>query len=139
MQEYITNFSLQIFPTLDFVSLILPNLRTPLWGFWHPLCQLFYNIDLRCCNKKFPLFKCILIFICHSVLQLEPCFFHHPSTSTPQIYFYFELHYYSVKSLVQRISSMISPVVWTRKKYTRINLPPCPPFSLLSYLPLSIT
>ncbi|CAN5951312.1 unnamed protein product, partial [Sphagnum jensenii] len=30
---------------------------------------------------------------------MNPWFFHHPSTSTPHIDSYFELHYYSAKSL----------------------------------------
>jgi len=92
MQEYTTNFSLQTFPTLDLVPFILPNLRTPLWGFWQPFWQLFYNIDSRYYYKKFPFPKCILTFICHLVLQLEPLlssssFKHQPLIAIP----YFEL------------------------------------------------
>jgi hypothetical protein len=49
-------------------------------------------------------------------------------------------YYYSVTSLAQRNSSTSSPVVWTRKK--KILERTCllaSPFSLLSYLPSSIT
>jgi hypothetical protein len=88
-----TNFDARIYDEyLDLVPLILPNLRTPLWGFWQPLWQLFYNIDSRYNYKKFPLPKCILTFICHSVLQFTPLlssssFKHQPFIAIP----YFEV------------------------------------------------
>jgi len=122
---------LQAFPTLDLVSLIFPNLRTPLSGFWHPLWQLFYNTYSRCCNKKFPFPKCILTLYATQFYSLDPCFLHHPSASSPHIYSYFKLHYYSAKSLAQRNSSTTNLVVWTRKKNIRKNMLPCSSILLL--------
>jgi hypothetical protein len=45
----------------------------------------------------------------------NPFFLHHPLASTPHIYPYFEIHYYSSKSLAQRNSSTTNPIVWRRK------------------------
>jgi hypothetical protein len=140
MQEYITNFYLQAFPTFDLVSIILPNLRTPLWGFWHPFWQLFYNIDSRCCNKKVPLSQMHLDFYMpFSSIAQTPVFFiirqHQP------LIFILTSNYSTI--LLSHWCSKIHQ--WPAQQFEQeenILERTChlaPPFSLLSYLPSSIT
>jgi len=118
MQKHTIDFSLQAFPTLDLVSIILPNLRTALWGFWHPLVAILQH-RFKVLQKNSPFLDAFWLLYATQFYSLDPCFLHHPSASTPHIYFYFELHYYSAKSLAQRNSSTTSPIVWTRRKYQK--------------------
>ncbi len=123
MQKHTIDFSLQAFPTLDLVSIILPNLRTALWGFWHPLVAILQH-RFKVLQKNSPFLDAFWLLYVTQFYSLDPCFLHHPSASTPHIYFYFKLHYYSAKSLAQRNSSTTSPKS-EQEENIKKNLPPC--------------
>jgi hypothetical protein len=62
MQEYTIDFSLQAFPTLDFVSFILPNLDTPL-RFLAPILAIVLQYKFKVLQQKVPLSHMHLDFL----------------------------------------------------------------------------
>jgi hypothetical protein len=53
-------------------------------------------------QQKFFFPKCIWLLYATQFYSSDPFFLHHPSTSTPHIYPYFEIYYYFAKSLAQQ-------------------------------------
>jgi hypothetical protein len=107
--------------------------------FLAPTITIVLQHRFKVLQQKFPLPKCILIFICHSILPLKPFISSSSFKHQSLIAILTSNYYYFAKSLAQRNFSMTSPVIRTRKKYQKRTCSLVLPFSLLSYLPPSIT